>query len=120
MSDRSIRQEHIARAGRIVVKIGSASLTDESGELDRSQISHLAAQVAKLRAGGVAVTLVTSGAIATGLAEMGMRRPTNMPMLQAVAAVGQGQLMRAFHDAFARRGVATAGSRYRTRSTPGR
>lgn len=108
MPDTRIRQDIIAKAERIVVKIGSASLTDQAGVLDRSAISHLASQIAKLRSRSMAVTLVTSGAIAAGLAELGMRRPTNMPMLQAVAAVGQGELMRAFHDVFAKRGVATA------------
>ena len=109
MPDIAIRREVISEARQIVVKVGTSTITDDSGRSDRSAISHLAGQIAKVRKRGISVTLVVSGAIGAGMGELDLaRRPTDMPALQAVAAVGQGQLMRAFHDAFARRDVKTA------------
>ena len=109
MSNAAVRQELIAAARQIVVKVGTAAITDEAGRLDRSVVSHLAAQIANVRSRGAGVTLVASGAIGAGLDELDLAcRPRTMEMLQAVAAVGQGQLMRTFSDAFGRRGVKVA------------
>lgn len=106
MPDRSIRQDVLTAARRVVVKIGTNGICDESGRPDAQSISELAGQIAALRKGGVDVALVASGAIGAGMGELGLaERPKAMPDLQAAAAVGQGQLMRAFHDAFARRGL---------------
>ena len=102
MPSTDLRQNVIARARKIVVKIGTSSICHETGGLNAPAIAGLAAQVAGLLRRGVSVTLVASGAIGAGRAELGLeRRPTALAQLQAVAAVGQGQLMRAFHDAFA-------------------
>ncbi len=99
----------VAEARRIVVKVGTNAITTKTGRLDRRVVSGLAGQIAAAMKSGVSVTLVTSGAIGSGLGELQLaERPKNMPMLQAVAAVGQGQLMRTFHDALARRGVKVA------------
>ena len=106
MPDKPIRQDVLCNARSIVVKLGTHAITDESGRLDRRIINSLVRQVSEIRRSGTAVALVTSGAIGAGLAELDLaKRPRTMPMLQAVAAVGQGQLMRAFHDAFARQGI---------------
>jgi len=109
MPGNAVRQNVISRAKRIVVKVGTAAITDESHRLDRRTVTRLAAQIAAAMQSGKALTLVTSGAIGAGMGELDLdERPRTLPMLQAVAAVGQGQLMRTFHDVFARRGVRVA------------
>ena len=84
---------------RLVVKVGTSSVTNDSGAIRQDAIAGLCAQVADLRASGHEVIVVTSGAIAVGVAELGMtQRPTDMLTLQALAAVGQGHLMRAYNE----------------------
>lgn len=91
---------------RVVVKVGSTSLTESSGRLDDAQVRSLAGQLAGARRDGVGLVLVSSGAIAAGLEPLGLpRRPTDIPSLQAAASVGQGILMHAYQRAFARRRV---------------
>lgn len=105
MPSTELRQQRIAKARRIVVKVGTNALTGEDGRLDVRVVSALAGQVANAMDRGVSVTLVASGAIGAGLAELDLpARPRQLAMLQATAAVGQGQLMRTFHDAFAPHG----------------
>jgi len=109
MPDQAIRQQVLSNARSIVVKLGTNAITDDAGRLDRKVINALVRQIAAVRKAGVSVTVVSSGAIGAGLPELDLtERPRTMPMLQAVAAVGQGQLMRAFHDAFARCDVKVA------------
>ena len=105
MSASAVRRDIISKAQRVVVKLGTSAISDERGRLDLPVLRSLAGQICKAMDAGVAVTLVSSGAIGAGLAELDLAdRPRTLPMLQAVAAVGQGQLMRTFHDTFARRG----------------
>ena len=96
----------IAAAGRVVVKVGSSSLTSADGAVDDRRIAGLAdVLVGRVRAGGQAV-LVSSGAIASGLAPLGLpRRPRDLATQQAAASVGQGLLMARYSAAFAARGV---------------
>jgi glutamate 5-kinase len=109
MPDKTVRQNVVARARSLVVKVGSGSLTDPQGRLDGRAVGALAGQVASAAGQGRSVTLVTSGAIAAGMGELEVaKRPRTLPGLQALAAVGQGQLMRSYHDAFARRGLRVA------------
>jgi len=104
--DRAVRQEILSAARRVVVKVGTNGLCDDAGRPDDGQIADIARQLVALRERGVSVTLVASGAIGAGIGELALpERPRTMPQLQATAAVGQGQLMRAFHDAFAAHGV---------------
>ena len=106
MPSTALRQKIVKSARRIVVKVGTNALTDERGRLDLAYLGDLAAQVAELVGAGVSVTLVSSGAIGAGMAELNLsRRPRVLPLIQATAAVGQGQLMRHFHDAFGARGL---------------
>lgn len=87
---------------RIIVKIGSSSLTDARGVIDRAVIAGLCAQIAELRAGGDEVVLVSSGAVSAGVAALGLdRRPTEMRTLQALAAAGQSRLMEVYNAEFA-------------------
>ncbi|MGH2811505.1 MAG: glutamate 5-kinase [Actinomycetota bacterium] len=81
-------------AGRIVLKLGTSTLTAGSGEPDRKRLSSLCRQVGEIRSRGVAATIVSSGAIASGMGPLGLKkRPSDMPTLQAAAAVGQRRLM---------------------------
>ncbi|MCB0966907.1 MAG: glutamate 5-kinase, partial [Ilumatobacter sp.] len=73
---------------RVVAKIGTASITDDSGAISGPAIAKLVDEVAGLRADGHEVIVVSSGAVATGIAALGMaERPADMRTLQAVSAV---------------------------------
>ena len=77
-----------------VVKIGTSSITRESGALDDAALIKLAGDLAAARNDGHRVVLVMSGAIATGMPALGLSvRPTDMGTLQAIAAVGQPRLL---------------------------
>lgn len=81
----------IATARRIVVKIGSSSLTGDNGALDPDRLAGLVDALAARKRSGAEVVLVSSGAIAAGLTPLGLqRRPRELPLQQAAAAVGQG------------------------------
>ena len=97
------RRALLERVETVVVKVGTAVLTDASGRLREERVAGLARQVADLRGRGLRVVVVSSGAIGAGVGELGLEgRPETMPRLQAAAAVGQGQLMRAYDEAFKR------------------
>lgn len=99
----------LASASSVVVKVGTNVLADPTGRLDRARISSLADQLQRLRAGGRQVVLVTSGAIGAGVGQLGLgSRPTDLPRLQACAAVGQPALMQLYQDALDRHGVRAA------------
>jgi glutamate 5-kinase len=94
---------------RIVAKVGSALVTNGGAGIDRSAIARWAADVASLRAQGVEVIFVSSGAVAEGMARLGWTtRPKAMPELQAAAAVGQMGLVNVYEQAFAAHGLHTA------------
>ncbi|MHB8964645.1 MAG: glutamate 5-kinase [Coriobacteriia bacterium] len=83
----------------VVVKVGSNTLTDADGHIDRAYVRGLVEQIATLRADDHAVVLVTSGAIAAGLEALGLfDRPTDMPTLQATAAIGQVRLVETYAE----------------------
>ena len=88
---------------RIVVKIGTSSVTDERGSIKTDAIATLCEQVAKLRTDNHEVVVVTSGAVAGGVAALGMKhRPTDTLTLQALAAVGQSLLMNEYNKHLAK------------------
>ena len=94
---------------RVVVKIGSSSLTDEAGHLRLEVIDAVVGQIAAVRALGHEVVLVGSGAGASGVAGRGRPpRPAGARALQARSAVGQPRLMAAYRDAFASHSLVTA------------
>lgn len=94
---------------RIVAKIGTASITDEHGVIDVRAIARLADEIAVLRARDHDVVVVSSGAVAAGVAAIGLdARPTDMQTLQAVSAVGQSRLVEAYNVEFARHGLVGA------------
>lgn len=95
----------LGQAPRIVIKIGSSSLT-ENGSLAREQITRLVDVVGPARARGQQVVLVSSGSIAAGLKPLGFRRrPFDVRDQQAASMVGQSHLIRAYTDEFARYGI---------------
>ena len=99
----------IAQANKIVAKVGSSLVTNDGQGLDRQAVAHWAKQIAALRAQGKLVVLVSSGAIAEGMARLGWpKRPTSMHELQAAAAVGQMGLAQAYEEAFASHQLRTA------------
>jgi glutamate 5-kinase len=97
----------VSEARRIVVKVGSSSLTTASGGLDADRVDALVDVLAKSRSGGEReIVLVSSGAIAAGLAPLGLRRrPKDLARQQAAASVGQGLLVARYTASFARYGV---------------
>jgi glutamate 5-kinase len=100
-------REHLATAQRIVVKVGSSSLTTREGGLDGARLDALVDTLAKRRADGGEVVLVSSGAIAAGLAPLGLAvRPRDLATQQAAASVGQGLLLHRYTEAFGARGLA--------------
>lgn len=93
----------------IVIKIGSSTLVNEQGKLDRAYFDGLAAQVHALHQMGWSPLIVSSAAIACGLEALGIEeRPTDMPSLQAAASVGQNALMATYAEAFSRYDVLTS------------
>jgi glutamate 5-kinase len=98
----------IATAARVVVKVGSSSLTTAAGEIADQAIAALAAALAARHHAGTQVLLVSSGAIASGLVPLGLtRRPNDLATQQAAASVGQGLLIARYTAAFATHGIRT-------------
>jgi glutamate 5-kinase len=94
---------------RVVVKIGTASLVAADGEPDEERIAALCDGVAELRARSVLPIVVSSGAVAAGLRPLALQaRPTDIPSLQAAAAVGQGRMLRLYTRLLSERGMVTA------------
>ncbi len=99
-------REQVASATRIVVKVGSSSLTTASGGIDPDRVRTLVDALAGARARGAEVVLVSSGAIAAGLAPLALpRRPRDLATQQAAASVGQGLLVHRYNEEFARHGI---------------
>jgi glutamate 5-kinase len=98
----------IAAAPRVVVKVGSSSLTTPDGEIDDDRVTALAAALATRRRQDTQIVLVSSGAIASGLVPLGLtRRPRDLATQQAAASVGQGLLIARYTAAFAEHGIHT-------------
>lgn len=99
------RRAVVTRAQRIVVKVGSSSVTSRGGGLDAERVDALVDALGTRLRDGVDVVLVSSGAIATGLPTLGLtRRPRDLATQQAAASVGQGILLAHYTGAFARHG----------------
>ncbi len=102
----------LRHARRLVIKLGSAVLAPE-GRLDQSSLERLAGQIVPLVADGVAVTVVSSGAVASGFRALGFDAPpTSIVHKQSAAAVGQPRLMAAWAKAFGEHGVTVAQALY--------
>jgi glutamate 5-kinase len=102
MSGQPHRSERVAAARRVVVKVGSSSLTTAEGGIDPERVRRLVDVLAEARTRSVEIVLVSSGAIAAGLAPLHLgRRPRALPAQQAAAAVGQGLLVHRYTDELA-------------------
>ncbi len=102
-------RKNIPATRRWVVKIGSAMLTADGQGLDRERFANWVDQMAAWVARGNELVLVSSGAVAEGMCRMGMaQRPTALHELQAVAAIGQMGLVKAWETCFAKRDMHTA------------
>jgi len=109
MSESNVAVSCLRDARRIVVKVGSSLVTDEGRGLDAAAIGDWCRQLAALAADGREVLMVSSGAIAEGIKRLGWsKRPTELPELQAAAAVGQMGLVQIYADKLAEHGVRSA------------
>ncbi|NJD78465.1 MAG: glutamate 5-kinase [Candidatus Methanoperedens sp.] len=103
------RKELFGNIKRIVVKIGTSSLSNEDGSFNRRLTEDIASQVAHLREQGKTVIIVSSGAIGIGCEELKMTsRPREIPLRQAAAAVGQNILMQEWKTAFEKHNLKVA------------
>lgn len=94
---------------RFVIKIGTSLLTTSGHRLDEDFLQTVIADIAAVHQQGHEIVIVSSGAVAAGRSEMpAPREKKNIPFRQALAAVGQGLLMKTYHDFFARHGIAVA------------
>ncbi len=106
MTARRSRSDAVSAARRVVVKVGSSSLTTATGAIDDGRVMALVDALAERRASGIEIVLVTSGAIAAGLEPLGLKaRPRDLATQQAAASIGQGLLMHRYTEAFARHGI---------------
>lgn len=98
-------RERLREARRVVVKVGTSTLTHDTGKLDLRRIDHLVRELSDLRNQGKEMVLVSSGAIAAGLGRLGLdKKPQSIPKKQAIAAIGQGVLMHIYEKFFAEYG----------------
>jgi glutamate 5-kinase len=98
----------VTGARRVVVKVGSSSLTSAAGGIDPARVRQLVDVLASVRVRGAEVVLVSSGAIAAGLSPLGLaRRPKALAAQQAAASVGQGLLVHRYTEELARHGLTT-------------
>jgi len=103
------RARYARQARRIVVKVGSAVLTSEEGELDEDAIRRLSGQICHLVKQAREFVIVSSGAIAAGKNKLGRKNiPKTIPYKQASAALGQSYLIWAYEKNFKRRGLNVA------------
>lgn len=102
MLNNEASREALQKAKRIVIKVGSSTITYANGKRNFSQIDRLAREISDLQNQGKEMILVTSGAVAVGVDRMGLPgKPKTIPGKQAAAAVGQGVLMHTYEKFFA-------------------
>ncbi|MZP30122.1 glutamate 5-kinase [Heliobacterium undosum] len=102
-------RQDLPKARRVVVKVGTSTLTHGTGKLNLEQMEKLVRQLADLSNRGHQVMLVTSGAVGAGMGRLGLeKRPKSVPEKQACAAVGQGILMHMYEKIFAEYGLVVA------------
>lgn len=102
MLNNEASREALKKAKRIVIKVGTSTITYANGKRNFSQIDRLAREISDLQNQGKEMILVTSGAVAVGVDRMGLSgKPKTIPGKQAAAAVGQGVLMHTYEKFFA-------------------
>lgn len=104
-----MRREILNDVKRVVVKVGSSSLTTDTGMIDIHRLESFVKQVADLHNKGYDIVIVSSGAIAAGMGKLNIRsRPAEIPLLQAAAAVGQVALIHMYQKMFSEYGKVVA------------
>lgn len=99
----------LTNSKRIVVKVGTSTLTHQTGKLNLLQLEKLVRELADLANQGKQIILVTSGAVGAGVGRLGLSsRPRNLPEKQAAAAVGQGVLLHMYEKIFSEYGQVVA------------
>jgi glutamate 5-kinase len=99
------RKEYLSGISRVVVKVGTSTLTHSSGLLNLARIENLVRQLADLHNQNLEVILVTSGAVGAGMGRLGLKsKPKTIPEKQAAAAVGQGILLHMYEKLFSEYG----------------
>lgn len=102
-------REALAESKRLVVKVGTSTLTHHTGKLNLERMERLVRELADQVNAGRQVILVTSGAVGAGMGRLGLKgRPRTLPEKQAAAAVGQGMLMHMYEKFFAEYGLTVA------------
>jgi glutamate 5-kinase len=102
----SERQKYLKNVQRVVIKIGSSSLTSPEGGLEEKNMDRFVEEVSRIKKSGYEVLLVTSGAIAAGLKHLGFAdKPSQISLLQAAASVGQVLLMEKYSVLFSQKGI---------------
>ena len=100
-----LNRENIGEAQRIVVKVGTSTLTHETGKLNFFRIERLVRELSDLVNQGKEIVLVSSGAVGAGMERLGLtEKPKTIPEKQAAAAVGQGVLLHVYEKIFAEYG----------------
>jgi glutamate 5-kinase len=96
-----IRKKILKDVKKIVVKVGTSILADANGSLDSSKVGHVVSQICRVADRGIDVIVVSSGAIGAGMGILGLKaRPADISKKQAIAAIGQIQLMKLYDDFF--------------------
>ncbi|MFR5749195.1 MAG: glutamate 5-kinase, partial [Thomasclavelia spiroformis] len=91
----------LSKVKSLIIKIGSSSLCDDKGNINKEKILNLIWQIAQIKRKGIKITLVSSGAINAGVHIMNLtERPQTIPEKQALAAIGQASLMQIYEDLF--------------------
>lgn len=100
------RKDILASAKKIVIKIGTRVLTTEEGKLDENKIESLVKDISLLKKSGKEIVIVTSGAIGAGMGKLGIvKKPKDIPQKQALAAIGQSELMKIYEKYFYEEGL---------------
>ncbi len=100
-----LRRAVIENSQSVVVKVGTRVLTTPSGNLDRNRVDLLASQLCRIADTGRQTVIVSSGAVGAGMGRLGLvERPTGLAQLQAIAAIGQADLIQAYQTAIATHG----------------
>lgn len=101
--DNKIQRGRLIGCKRIVIKVGTRVLVDRHGRPNQRRIDALVEELSAMRASGLEVVLVSSGAVGAGIEALGLKsRPTHLPDIQMAAAVGQARLMARYSESFAR------------------
>ncbi len=109
MLAKEMRSKIVKGLQRVVVKVGSSSITHSTGQLNISHMGEIVSDIVKVMEAGVEVVLVSSGAIAAGVGRLGLKeKPQTIPEKQAAAAVGQGILLHTYEQLFDKSGKIVA------------